>query len=84
MNYGDDQVPKFERQHRCYVWIRVQVPKGQSIVVEFLIVYEKVEGLEDDLTWIFALWTMIIKRESGKKCNLKQINNVWRDDIGDL
>jgi len=53
-------------------------------MVESLIVYEKVEGLEDDLTWTFALWTMIVKRESGKKCNLKRRNNVWRAVIRDL
>ena len=67
MNYGNGQVPRFGRQRGSYVWIRVQVPKGRSIMVESLIVYEKVEGLEDDLTWTFALWTMIVKRESEKK-----------------
>ena len=64
VNYGDGQVPKFGQQRGCYVWIRVQVPRDRSIVVGSLNVYEKVEGLEDDLTWIFSMWTMIFKRES--------------------
>ena len=76
---------KFGQQHGCYVWIRIQVPKGRSIVVEPLIVYEKVEGMEDDLTQIFALWTMIVKKESKeKKMYLKRRNNVWRAVTRDL